>query len=233
MPRPFRVEIAKGRQEAAENPMSQHMDSIVRQLVAVRSETQSGAPSALDGSIAMWSGLGDIQKRMDLTKHEIGALQEKGVAGEDNARTTAELRAVVTGTEEATDTILSAAEAIDDVLAEHTGHEDPQVTKAINEARERVIEIFEACNFQDITGQRISKVVTLLQFVEERIASIVDVWDNLESKGVLPAAAMAQQAAPKPVEPVDDGKTDKLARGPSLAGDPDVVSQDDVDALFR
>ncbi|MEM6848373.1 MAG: protein phosphatase CheZ [Pseudomonadota bacterium] len=229
MPRPFRVEIAKGRTSAVENPMSSHVDAIVEQLVTMRTNGAMAAPN-LDGSIAMWSGLGDIQKRMELTKAEIGALQDKTGGGADGTRSTAELRAVVMGTEEATDTILSAAEVIDDTLAEHAGHDDPQVVLAVAQARERVVEIFEACNFQDITGQRISKVVALLQFVEERIASIVDMWENVEVQ-VQQANPVPQPAAPKP--PAADEVGTSLARGPSLAGDPNVVSQDDVDALFR
>jgi chemotaxis regulatin CheY-phosphate phosphatase CheZ len=40
------------------------------------------------------------------------------------------------------------------------------------EIQERVVSIFEACNFQDLTGQRIKKVMTTMKFIEKTVSNI-------------------------------------------------------------
>ena len=42
--------------------------------------------------------------------------------------------------------------------------------------RDQVIRIFDACNFQDLAGQRIAKVLATLKFIEDRIARMMDIW---------------------------------------------------------
>lgn len=44
------------------------------------------------------------------------------------------------------------------------------------EIQERVVSIFEACNFQDLTGQRIKKVMTTMKFIENHITVMMDIW---------------------------------------------------------
>lgn len=79
-----------------------------------------------------------------------------------------ELEAVVMATEAAANTIMEAAEAIQDWIS--TGARDPATIDAL---AEKVNSIFEACSFQDMTGQRIRRAIQHLQQVEimlERIA---------------------------------------------------------------
>ncbi len=79
-----------------------------------------------------------------------------------------ELEAVVMATESAANTIMEAAEAIQDWI--QTGTREPA---AIDALAARVNSIFEACSFQDVTGQRIRRAIQHLQQVEtmlERIA---------------------------------------------------------------
>ncbi|MGT2487471.1 protein phosphatase CheZ [Methylobacterium oryzae CBMB20] len=80
--------------------------------------------------------------------------------------------------------------------------------------------IFEACNFQDLTGQRISKVVRTIVLVEERIGEMLRVWSG---SGEAPAR-------PDPA-PDRRGGEAALLNGPVLPGDAS-VSQDTVDAMF-
>lgn len=243
MSRRFRVELFEGprtpgaaRHAPPPPPMSHHVDHILAELHHLRSQNvqapQAPTPASqsLESVIAMWSGVDDIQKRLEITKTEIGALKEKGVGVEPGAsRTTDELRAVVTGTEEATDTILAAAETIDDIAQRMAQSDDERAKSDGQMICDAVVQIFEACNFQDITGQRITKVVDSLQFIEERIASMIDVWQalNAATQASQPASQPAAPSAPAP----DSDKA--LLNGPSLKTDPGVVSQDDVDALFR
>jgi chemotaxis protein CheZ len=71
-----------------------------------------------------------------------------------------ELEAVVQVTETAANTIMEAAEAIQDWMS---GGRDPAALPAI---ADRVNAIFEACSFQDLTGQRIRRAIQHLQQVE-------------------------------------------------------------------
>ena len=215
MAKPFRVEISEARRLAETTNTTHQVDGILRQLYAAKEQAPQAAP--VDNAIALWSGVDDIQKRIDVTKHEIGALYAKGISDPQNSRATDELKAVVSGTETATDTILAAAEKIDGLIASLCKNTDPAVSEKADAIADAVVEIFEACNFQDITGQRISKVVESLGFIEQRIGCMVDVWRAQEL--TMPAKKEA--------------KSDKdLLNGPALDGDYGVVDQDDVDALF-
>ncbi len=79
-----------------------------------------------------------------------------------------ELEAVVQATESAANTIMEAAEAISDWLRE--GSRDPDALDAV---AARVNTIFEACTFQDVTGQRIRRAIQHLQQVETMLDEMV------------------------------------------------------------
>ena len=90
-----------------------------------------------------------------------------------------ELEAVVQATEAAANRIMEAAEAISDWLRD--GSADPASVQAVNE---KVNAIFEACSFQDVTGQRIRRAIQHLQQVETMLTDIVP-----EGEGAVAAAA--------------------------------------------
>ena len=79
-----------------------------------------------------------------------------------------ELEAVVQATEAAANRIMEAAEAIGDRLRE--GKNDPSMIDAVNE---EVNAIFEACSFQDVTGQRVRRAIQHLQQVETMLSDIM------------------------------------------------------------
>jgi len=78
-----------------------------------------------------------------------------------------ELEAVVQATETAANRILAAAEAIGGWL--QTGS-DPSALPAVNH---QVNTIFEACTFQDLTGQRIRRAIEHLQQVETMLSTMM------------------------------------------------------------
>ena len=88
-----------------------------------------------------------------------------------------ELEAVVQATEAAANTIMEAAEAISDWL--HDGKRDAESLEAV---AAKVNTIFEACTFQDVTGQRIRRAIQHLQQVETML-------DEMVPADVLKAAA--------------------------------------------
>lgn len=165
--------------------------------------------------------LDSISEAIQRTKQEIATLHYAGAQGREMARVTDELGAIVLGTESATNSILAAAEKVDELagnLAARVSGDDKEIAREI---ADQVISIFEACNFQDITGQRISKVVSAMRFVEERVGQMIEIWGGLESF--------------KEVETIEDHSRsgDKaLLNGPALAGEGGCTSQDDIDALF-
>jgi len=79
-----------------------------------------------------------------------------------------ELEAVVQATENAANTIMEAAEAIQDWI--QSGRQDPESLRALSD---RVNLIFEACSFQDVTGQRIRRAIQHLQHVENMLEGMV------------------------------------------------------------
>ncbi len=150
-----------------------------------------------------------ISSYIQRTRVEISNLRPNDLSEDRIPRAGAELHAVVQHTAEATNLIMAVAE---DVMAADTS--DPAAYQAF--VSDKMMEIFEACTFQDITGQRIQKVVDTLTHIEqrlERFASVMGVEDaELE-------------------ETLEDiRKRENLLNGPALNG-PE-VAQDDIDALF-
>lgn len=163
-----------------------------------------------------------IYDAINRTKREIAVLHGKSFDGDEMSKVTGELGAVVGGTEEATQQILEAAEAIDQAASALGKVNSPDQQKILSEEiSERVVSIFEACNFQDLTGQRISKVMSTMKFIENHITVMMDIWGGVD----------AIRAHAPPI--IDDREGDaKLLNGPKLDGDAGHASQNDIDALF-
>ncbi|MBZ6079354.1 protein phosphatase CheZ [Microvirga puerhi] len=162
-----------------------------------------------------------ISEAIQRTKQEIATLHYAGVRGREMSRATDELGAIVMGTEAATNAILAASERIDELasnLAARVSGDDKEIAREISD---QIISIFEACNFQDITGQRISKVVGAMRFVDERVRQMIDIWGGLES--------FKEISALETPEPSGDRS---LLNGPALESDSGCTSQSDIDALF-
>ena len=128
-------------------------------------------------------------------------------------RAAAELGAAVESMEKAAQTVLAAAESIDDGMrtmpcAQMSG----AGCDIAPEMQERIAQIYEACNFQDLAGQRIGKVIALLGHLEEQLAHV--------------SAGAPEDAAT--IEKRDGG----LINGPRLDGAPGHVDQRSVDLLF-
>jgi chemotaxis protein CheZ len=137
-------------------------------------------------------------------------------------RVTEELNAVVGGSETATHRILQAGEEIEEaaktLAAAIKNIQDQELARDI---LDQVTSIFEACNFQDLAGQRITKVTATLKFIEEHILKLMQIWGGIEQLADAEPAARAEQA-----------KNPKLLNGPKLDGDRGCVSQKEIDAMF-
>jgi chemotaxis protein CheZ len=163
-----------------------------------------------------------IHDAITKTKREIAVLHGKSFDGQEMAKVNGELGAVVGGTEHATQQILEATEAIDQAASALGKVNSPEQQKILSEEiQERVISIFEACNFQDLTGQRITKVMATMRFIEQHINAMMDIWGGVD----------AIRAHAPPIVDTREGDA-KLLNGPKLDGDVGHASQDDIDALF-
>jgi chemotaxis regulatin CheY-phosphate phosphatase CheZ len=157
---------------------------------------------------------GSIEK----ARREVAALQPPDAGNDRILSATSELDAIVSSTERASFDILNSAERLMDLGSKlRRNGADPEIC---SEIESEVSNIFTACSFQDITGQRTSKVVNALRYIEQRVAAMIAIWDV---EGV------------KPNTEVPDAFVDKrpdahLLNGPALEGHG--VSQSDVDALF-
>ena len=181
----------------------------VGEVVSSIMDTLQGDMSAID--LHVYRELDDLAKYIKCTKAEIAAVRTDDIRNKHLPEATDELDAIVRHTEEATGTILDAAEKID---AEAGGLEN----RAINQ---QVMLIFEACSFQDITGQRISKVVRALKHIEAQIEKISTIFGNQ-------LQTMAKQNYDEDTDTRSDD--DKLRHGPQLPQNAN--DQADIDALL-
>ncbi len=160
------------------------------------------------------------------TKREIASLYRSEEEGKGMRRVAGELDAVVGATETATSSILSGLE---DIEAEanmlRASGMDSGNNDHVGAILDRVISMYEACNFQDLTGQRISKIVNVLKFVEERLDKMIGVWGGLEAFKEI--AETQTDGLPS----LDEEKS--LLNGPRLDEDDGHVDQGDIDALFN
>ncbi len=142
-------------------------------------------------------------------KDEISDLCPNEISGERIPGASLELDAVVKDTEEATETIMTEAETL--MCAEI---DDPAAYKEQVDAA--MMRMIEACSFQDLTGQRVNKVVTTLRHIEERVSAFSE------------ALGVQDNAREETAEEKRD--REQLLNGPAING-PE-VAQDDIDALF-
>ncbi len=116
----------------------------------------------------------EMAKAIARTKAEIAAIkpdvEDSGKFGE----VTAELDSIVQATETATSDILAAAEQVQEIAwtLREQGIE-PEVCDLINA---KATDIYTACAFQDLTGQRTGKVIQVLRYLEGRINAMIDIW---------------------------------------------------------
>ena len=167
--------------------------------------------ASLDSVI--YSEFRELSAYIENAQNEISALQANELHQQKIPDAGKQLDAIVKSTEEATNRIMEQAETI--MAANPLDMESYQET--VNNA---VMEIFEACSFQDLTGQRISKVVETLQHIEQRVSKFAAAVKAKDGEVELSEQeiAKAKRAA------------DQLLHGPQFEGEG--VSQSMVDELL-
>jgi chemotaxis protein CheZ len=158
--------------------------------------------------------LREIAGYIDVMRQEMGALQANEIKNSRIPAAGQELSEIVKATENATNTIMECAETL--MAADAS---DPAAYKALVD--EKMMLIFEACSFQDITGQRIAKVVEALQHIEERVARFATAMQAKDIDGILTENERERA----------ERRERLLLHGPQDAGQ--AIAQSDVDSLLK
>ncbi len=135
-----------------------------------------------------------------------------------------ELDAIVRATESATTNILNGAERIMDHAQTLRTGDTTQISPICNDLDQLASDIMLSCSFQDITGQRISKVVQTVRLLEERVHTLLRITENWGAKSDFAQPDDEVQA----LLPQKTGEA-ALMNGPALHGG---IDQGEVDRLF-
>lgn len=129
-----------------------------------------------------------------------------------------QLDAIVQATEHATNNIMEAVELNADIVMKIRDKvEDDEILGLLDEMENNTGKVYEACSFQDITGQRVSKVARSVTYVEARVNALIDIIGKEDVEKV-------------EVEEEEQTEDEKLLSGPQLEGEG--ISQDEIDKLF-
>ena len=180
---------------------------MIGEIVRALLETVTGDISA--GDLRLYHELESLASYIQSAKAEIAQLRPDEIRSDFIPSATDELDAIVGSTEAATNNILDAAERLESLGTML----EPELAERLTEV---VTTIYESCNFQDLTGQRITKVVKVLKVIEERVDTLVKVF-----------GANIDEESKRPKEIVTD---DDLLNGPQL---PDAAKdQAEIDRLM-
>ena len=228
--KPYRIEVGTVDGVEVKGAIERHAEvmealgslrNLVRPIDSLSQALDEGRQRDLQEAMRLKTEMDAISEAIQRTKQEIATLHYSGVQGREMARVTDELGAIVLGTETATHSILSAAESIDELAGNLTARLTGEQGAMARDISMHIVAIFEACNFQDITGQRISKVVSAMRFVEERVARMIAIWGGLESFKEVEVIQAQERTGDR-----------ALLNGPALKEE-EATSQDDIDALFN
>ena len=150
---------------------------------------------------------------IEQAKAEIRDLRPQASSQTGFSTAGAELQAITRDTEGATNAIMTAAEVMMDMSPG-----DPGIKDRIDD---EVMKIFEACSFQDITGQRVSKIVKVLTQIEVLVSHLADAVGIVDDD---------TSGAARELSPAEQRARDLLLNGPAIGG-PE-TRQDAIDDIF-
>jgi len=159
--------------------------------------------------------LKELLHYIDAAKHELVGMQPKSLSNRDIPDANVELDAVVKASEEAASVIMDVGDTIGVIAEELEG----ETADKLNDA---ATELFQASSFQDLTGQRITKVNATLSHLEARLNALAEaIGDEFVEE------------SEDDIEVDSDGvavNDDDLLHGPQLEGEGN--SQDEIDAIL-
>jgi len=199
---------------AGPGALSRALDDI---LVRVKSEEPASR-------LKLYQQLLSLATYIEMARQDVAAIRPTEIQASKIPAVTDDLDAIVAHTEEATSVILDAAEHLEKVSAKLNGENQAVVTDAVTR-------IYEACNFQDLTGQRITRVIKAIKDIEIKVGALITALhdqlglsaEELASLTSIKETAGKAKAAPK--------KSDAdLLNGPQNGTG--AKSQEEIDRLF-
>ena len=200
----------KAAHAAIHTPLTaEEVTGIVRQVI----QSLEGDVSTAD--LKFYAELGELARYIRQAKQDIALIKPKDINTDHIPRATDELDAVVGATEDATNKIMDVCDEITALAGQCT----PELNEKLVGCTTR---IFEACNFQDITGQRITKVVQTLKHIDTRVEALVNALGDEIHHG-----------EPHDLQHVHAAEADPekaLLNGPQLPQN--AINQDEIDKLL-
>jgi chemotaxis protein CheZ len=181
-------------------------------LAEITAESFQAFFASMDAAI--YRELREIASYITTMKEEIGALQPNDLKARRIPDAGRELDLIVQSTAEATNTIMECAEAI--MAADAS---DPVAYKSFVD--DKMIMVFEACSFQDITGQRVAKVIDTLHQIEMRVTRFATAINAKDANGFVDEAERKRQERAQSL----------MLHGPQDKGE--AINQKNVDALLE
>jgi chemotaxis regulatin CheY-phosphate phosphatase CheZ len=212
------METVRGRWFLAEHVRrNRHADTTMLLAALDRIEAAIRGEAGVDAVDRIRFDIVDMAKAISRTKAEIAAIKPDADHQGKFGEATEELDSIVQATEHATSDILAAAEQVQEVA--WTLREQGMEAEVCDVLDGRATDIYTACSFQDLTGQRTQKVVQVLRYLEGRINAMIKIW-GLDG-------AMAAEAAER-----ERAREDAhLLSGPARPGHG--LDQSDVDVVMR
>ena len=198
---------------------AKHGDTVsiseISDVVETIMSTMKGDLTATD--LEIYHELEALGRYIHDAKDDIAALRPDEVTDDYIPTASDELDAIVQATETATNTIMDATEVVESVMGDVSSEVSDKLMDATSS-------IYEACGFQDITGQRITKVVKALKDIEEKIDGLVSAFGSEIDE--VKKSQTQQKTDTDDTPPTDD----ELLHGPQMEGEAN--SQDEIDALL-
>jgi len=221
--KPAKKKTAKkpAKKKAVKKKSTAKKSSAVKKIVSAAKKAAkkaaSGKRPATRIEKMIFSELENLAGYIHDAKQEIAAIRPDEVKDDFLPKAEIELGAIVEATAEATHTIMDACDGLDGLMSQLEGD-------AATTLMDATTKIYEACTFQDITGQRINKVVKTLQHIEARVDKLIEVFEiKVEKSG----SANEQDSSSGEDKKISD---EDLLEGPQLKGQG--RSQAEIDDLL-
>jgi chemotaxis protein CheZ len=238
--KPYRIELAS---DLDGHGMAQqacgHSTSILAEIAKLREEIRPARTVSVDlveayrreiaQVMELKNELEGMKEAIDETRREVASLHVGRPAQVGIDQLSGELGFVVQQTETAANSILSAAEKIETEMVSIVEHiaSEARAEQHVHIVMNEVSRLYEACNFQDLTGQRIGRIVDTFGFIEGQINRMLDIWGGLSA--IDHFLAFEESRRKEQEEAIGD---QALANGPQVNGAIGHVDQSEIDALF-
>jgi len=174
--------------------------------------------TGLSEEAALKKELAGLFQYMQRVREEIAAIHYPADEEHRFEKMSDQLDAIVETTKSATDQIMMTVEANEELLDDlRSSITDEDALAKVDKISASNSGLFEACSFQDLTGQRISKVVKSLTYVEDRVESLIEAWGKSELEKIV-------------VKGDEKSEDEQLLHGPQRQEE--AISQSEIDALF-